>query len=103
PPTGPVDALAGIVSAGGLPMGRITNPTASATPPNNTTGWAYWVGTSFATPIVSALAAAFWEIDGSLVPVDPTGLRPSVLDKVQAAAPGSVAGLGCRGLEVRQS
>jgi len=26
----------------------------------NETGWVYWAGTSFATPIISALAASVW-------------------------------------------
>ena len=32
----------------------------------NTNGWAYWVGTSFATPIISALLAHVLEVKGKL-------------------------------------
>jgi hypothetical protein len=44
------DAVVGIFSAEDLPLGGGTNKT----------GWAYWAGTSFATPIVSAVAACVW-------------------------------------------
>ncbi len=44
---GRTDAIAGIFSAKALPVNGGAN----------TTGWVYWAGTSFATPIVSALAA----------------------------------------------
>jgi hypothetical protein len=102
-PGGPVDAVAGIVSAARLPVGGVRNPTTATTTPTNTTGWVYWVGTSFATPIVSALAAALWELDASLPPVDLTGRGPSVLAKVQGFAQVAVPALGCRGLEVKQA
>jgi subtilisin family serine protease len=29
----------------------------------NESGWAYWAGTSFATPIISGLAARLWQRD----------------------------------------
>jgi hypothetical protein len=44
------DAIIGIFSSDPIP------PSGSA----NQSGWAYWVGTSFATPIVSAVAANVW-------------------------------------------
>ncbi len=44
------DAIIGIFSAERMPF---TNKT-------NDTGWARWSGTSFATPIISAIAANFW-------------------------------------------
>jgi subtilisin family serine protease len=102
PPTGAADAVAGIVSAARLPMGKIRNPTTGTTTPTNPTGWVYWVGTSFATPIVSALAAAVWELDTALPPVDLAAAGPSVRAKVQAFALGPTTALGCRGLEVKQ-
>ncbi len=46
----PVDAVVGVFSAPELPLGA----------GKNTTGWAYWAGTSFATPVVSAIAADLW-------------------------------------------
>ncbi len=47
PSTGRPDAVVGIYEAPTLPFNA----------GNNTTGWAFWAGTSFAAPIVSALAA----------------------------------------------
>jgi subtilisin family serine protease len=49
----PVDAIVGIFCAKSL-------PDLSKAPRDNHTGWVYWAGTSFATPIVSALAANLW-------------------------------------------
>jgi hypothetical protein len=46
----PVDAIKGIFSANPLPLAG--GP--------NATGWVYWAGTSFATPIISAIAANLW-------------------------------------------
>jgi hypothetical protein len=48
-----VDAIVGIFSAPSLPG-------LSRAPRENSTGWVYWAGTSFATPIVSAVAANLW-------------------------------------------
>jgi subtilisin family serine protease len=48
-----VDAVVSLFSARTLPL---TNE------PNNS-GWVYWAGTSFATPIISALAANLWAAD----------------------------------------
>jgi subtilisin family serine protease len=49
----PVDAIVGIFSAPTLPA-------LSQAPRENKTGWVYWAGTSFATPIVTAIAANLW-------------------------------------------
>jgi hypothetical protein len=49
----PVDAVVGIFSAPSF-------PTLSGAPRTNVNGWAYWSGTSFATPIVSGFAAYLW-------------------------------------------
>ena len=51
PAVGQKDAIKGIFTAPAFPLGG----------GSNTTGWAYWVGTSFATPIISALAANYWQ------------------------------------------
>jgi subtilisin family serine protease len=34
----------------------------------NRTGWAYWAGTSFAAPVISAIAADLWTTDTGLTP-----------------------------------
>src|SRR5205814_8574414 len=44
------DKVISIFSADKLPLTRA----------DNDTGWVYWVGTSFATPIISAIAADLW-------------------------------------------
>jgi hypothetical protein len=49
----PVDALIGIFSGQSLPG-------LSQAPRENKTGWVYWAGTSFATPIATAVAANLW-------------------------------------------
>jgi subtilisin family serine protease len=58
PMTDPDDSLIGIFS-GPLP-GRASN----------STGWARWSGTSFATPIISGVAARLWAIEPTLTPLD---------------------------------
>jgi subtilisin family serine protease len=52
----------GVFSAPTFPRVALTPP-GVAPPPQNTTGWAYWAGTSFATPIVSGIAASVWSSD----------------------------------------
>jgi hypothetical protein len=47
------DAVRGIFSARRLPHGGVRNET----------GWVYWVGTSFATPIIAGIAAVLWNHD----------------------------------------
>ena len=46
----PVDAVRGIFSGEQIPICGATNQT----------GWAYWVGTSFATPVITGIAADLW-------------------------------------------
>ncbi|HEX5416657.1 MAG TPA: S8 family serine peptidase [Chloroflexota bacterium] len=46
----PIDAVRGIFTSEQIPI--------SGEP--NQTGWAYWVGTSFATPVITGLAADLW-------------------------------------------
>lgn len=45
-----VDAVVGVFSSDQLPFGGGPNET----------GWVYWSGTSFATPVISGIAAALW-------------------------------------------
>jgi len=48
----PVDAIAGIYASEQLTLGTGANETS----------WVYWSGTSFATPIITALAADLWDM-----------------------------------------
>lgn len=61
-----MDAVVGIYSNSSYPALSIDdcNPTYPAPNPN---GWAYWVGTSFATPIISAVLARILELNGDVL------------------------------------
>ena len=64
---GDMDAVVGIYSSSIYPSLSIDDcePTYPALTQN---GWAYWVGTSFATPIISALLARVIELNGGVLP-----------------------------------
>jgi hypothetical protein len=86
----PIDAVVGIFSAPGtLPLNVHTNPT-MPTPPSpppdrtNKTGWVYWSGSSFATPVISGMAANVWQKDGSLTAGE---VRKKIMDEAEAMDP----------------
>jgi len=62
-----MDAVVGIYCSSTFPSLSIDdcNPTY---PAPNQNGWAYWVGTSFATPIISALLARIIQLNGGVLP-----------------------------------
>lgn len=60
-----MDGLIGIYCSTSYPSLSINDCDATYPAPNNH-GWAYWVGTSFATPIISALLACIMEKKGVL-------------------------------------
>lgn len=62
------DAMKGIYSAGFYPP-MSEDPPALEYPPPNDHGWSRWIGTSFATPIISAVAARVldWQTRGGSV------------------------------------
>jgi hypothetical protein len=59
------DAVVGLYTAETLPPGPD-----QAGESQNTTGWVKWAGTSFATPVISALAAKVWANNPSLSPLE---------------------------------
>ncbi|TMD66747.1 MAG: hypothetical protein E6I91_08590 [Chloroflexi bacterium] len=75
-PATPVDALRGIYCSPVFPALSANDQGKSYEPPTKS-GWAYWPGTSFATPIISAVAARVLEQMGSSTMHLPTHLRPS--------------------------
>jgi subtilisin family serine protease len=56
----PVDAVRGVFTRNPLPLN--SGP--------NELGWGYWTGTSFAAPVVSALAAVHWSQNPNAGPAD---------------------------------
>src|SRR2546421_3941116 len=58
--TSPIDALRGVYSASEYPALSKNNPNSTYQVPNSN-AWVYWPGTSFATPIITALAACVLE------------------------------------------
>ena len=80
------DAVRGIISAIDVPF----NPTTATVlgQGSNKTGWAYWSGTSFATPIISAIAADLWA-------ANPGWTRLQVLQQLLAFAKGNISELNC--------
>ncbi len=63
-----VDAMHGVFSDKLYPALVATNPPKPDHDPHNPTGWAYWSGTSFATPIISAVAARVLQLKSSAWP-----------------------------------
>jgi subtilisin family serine protease len=97
------DAMVGISSAKPLTLGRLRNPTAANPTSENTTGWVYWAGTSFAAPVISAMAAAVWELNPALPPRDTSRSGAGVADAIQGFAWQQAPDLGCGLLQVKQS
>jgi polyhydroxyalkanoate synthesis regulator phasin len=63
-----IDAMHGVFSDKLYPALVATNPPKPDHDPHNPTGWAYWSGTSFATPIISAVAARVLQLKSSAWP-----------------------------------
>jgi subtilisin family serine protease len=73
PPPTDVDAIRGLFSARRLPIRRPGERR------DNETGWVYWVGTSFAAPVISGIAAAYWA-DRRGQGLDPDQLMAAIRD-----------------------
>jgi hypothetical protein len=92
-----VNGVVGLFTASRFPLASIRNLSGYAPPLPNPYGWAYWIGTSFATPIISAIAANLWPTMAS----GSTAMDVRVM--IQANAPLDVTStLGCHGMEVVQ-
>lgn len=78
---GPGQGVLGIY-LGDFPVQR--NPDGSFDYQVNTSGWAWWAGTSFAAPLVSGLAAAI--LSTTAQPNDPRSARERVTQYLQALA-----------------
>lgn len=62
-----IDALVGIYSSSTYPRLSFDDCDPTYPAPNPSNGWAYWVGTSFATPIISAVLARILELNGGVL------------------------------------
>jgi subtilisin family serine protease len=77
----PLEGVVGVYTAKSFPDG---------TP--NDTGWAQWSGTSFATPIISGIAANLWAVEAASR-TSAEGARKKVNDAARANNPGNVQDL----------
>jgi hypothetical protein len=103
------DAVLGIFTAPDLPLKpsdktpAVMNPATDPKPKDigkgtNQTGWGYWAGTSFAAPIISAIAAIEWRRD-------PGADAKTIRDRVQAFADPTInvqTELGCGAIWAQQ-
>jgi hypothetical protein len=67
-------------------VGLYSSPTLPGGEPNRT-GWVHWSGTSFAAPIVSALAARLWQQDAAQTPDDLMHRLRASADNIAARRP----------------
>jgi subtilisin family serine protease len=72
-----IDGVIGIYTQLSYPALSIDDPE-STYPVPNAHGWAYWVGTSFATPIVSAVVAKALELEAR-TPTSPSIAKPPTI------------------------
>jgi hypothetical protein len=95
------DQAGGVITFRDAPIGLMISPhVPEETSQDNTTGWAYWSGTSFATPIVSGLVAC-------LLSGWPSEARPGTANiintiRTKAVENGPQANLGVNGIPARQ-
>lgn len=54
------DAICGLYSSMTFPLASTVGAVVAGTAGSNATGWVWWVGTSFATPVIAAVAALLW-------------------------------------------
>lgn len=86
-PVTPIDALRGLYSTPVFP-GLSANDQSKSFEPPTKTAWAFWTGTSFATPIISAVAARILEKLGSSEVYIPTYLRSALVQWAITTAEG---------------
>ena len=82
---GPTDPMIGLFTADVFPLRVPPDP-----PTPNATSWARWAGTSFATPLISGLAAAIWASEAG-ADLSPEG----VIDAVRGYATSNGSDLDC--------
>jgi len=97
-PTVPIDALCGVYSATMYPAlteGNNYDPSSPSAstyplyPSPNTNAWAYWSGTSFATPIISALTALSLQGQTAKSEMKPQGIMAAATQQVTWTGCGS--------------
>ncbi len=109
PPARPPDPRDGVVSLYSQSLVAVGDGSGAAgakgTP--NETGWVYWSGTSFATPIISAIAANVlakneraYEQKATTIRLTPRGVMTRIL---AMADPPPDPAIGCKYLPVSQS
>lgn len=100
-PAGKADAIRGIFSGADLPLD--SRAAAIPAPPvqnaigagSNRSGWVDWAGTSFSTPIISAIAAVLWDRYPDLSPAE-------LISMVQSFADIPLDALNCYGIHAEQ-
>jgi hypothetical protein len=90
----PVISIIGLCSTpGDLPLEKLPGYPAYKNPSlppgtarTNTTGWIYWSGASFATPIMTGVAAALWRVNPGwkAIPTSPGGAPSNVRQEIQS-------------------
>jgi hypothetical protein len=83
----------GIYSSVEFPPLSLDPPAQYYTAPNDH-AWAYWVGTSFATPIISALAARVLEANGGIPDVLNAASDTTQWDRLDPSLDGSSTATG---------